>query len=160
MVSVVLCSFLILWYSCAGVKSATITLTPKNFSKIGISKHPCFGTCPVYNILIQKNGEALLKANANLKTGLKGEYRSVLSSREIKQVIEALQHAGFFSLQDSYGDKAVSDLPSTDIEVELLDGTKKNVHDYGNKGTTGLQQLYEVIDSIVNNKKWKTDKED
>ena len=118
---------------------------------ISLSKNPCFGSCPVYSIKIQKNGNIQLVAKEHVKNNLKGIYTSTLS----KEDLDFINSIHFKLLENNYGNKNVSDLPSTDIEVHFPDGQSKKINDYGNHGTPELEKLYEQIEVIIGKLHWK-----
>lgn len=119
--------------------------------KLSISKNPCFGSCPVYIIDILKNGKIYLNAKDHVKNDLKGNYVAKLTAED-KKILSALDLKG---LKDKYGERNVSDLPSTDIEISFTGGSIQKTNDYGNHGTPELEKLYALIDSFIANKKWE-----
>ncbi|WP_228407600.1 MULTISPECIES: DUF6438 domain-containing protein [Chryseobacterium] len=118
---------------------------------ITLTKNLCFGSCPVYTIEIRKNGNIRLDAKNSVKNNLKGVYTSTLSKEDLNSV-NALD---FTLLKDSYGNREVSDLPSTDIEIHLPDGKTKKINDYGNHGSFELEKLYQHIDILIGKLHWE-----
>ncbi|MEL7679075.1 DUF6438 domain-containing protein [Elizabethkingia meningoseptica] len=136
--------------SCTSQKS-NITSNTDNMDKISISKNPCFGFCPTYTIDILKNGKIYLNAKDHVKNNLKGNYTSELTA-EGKKTLASLNLTG---LKEKYGERNISDLPSTDVEISFTGGTVQKTNDYGNHGTKELEKLYAFIDSLIENQKWE-----
>ena len=136
--------------SCTSQKS-NITSNTDNMDKISISKNPCFGFCPTYTIDILKNGKIYLNAKDHVKNNLKGNYTSELTA-EGKKKLAAINLKG---LKEKYGERNISDLPSTDVEISFTGGAVQKTNDYGNHGTKELEKLYAFIDSLIENQKWE-----
>ncbi len=86
-----------------------------------IEKTPCFGTCPVYNLMIFQSGLALY--NGNLNVDNKGKYLVEFSEEEMKTIREKAIEINYFKLQAEY-DSPVTDFPTTRTSIRLNDKVK------------------------------------
>ena len=48
-----------------------------------------------------------------------------------------------------------TDRPSCNLTITYNQGKKKTIHDYGKKGTFGLQKLYKMISRLRTNQNWE-----
>ncbi|OPB94845.1 hypothetical protein BB021_17545 [Elizabethkingia ursingii] len=144
---------LALFFAVLSCTSQKVNTTSNNYNtdKITISKNPCFGFCPTYTIDILKNGKVYLNAKDHVKNNLKGNYTSELTAEGKKN----LANLNLEGLKEKYGERNVSDLPSTDVEISFTGGIVQKTNDYGNHGTKELEKLYGFIDSLIENQKWE-----
>jgi hypothetical protein len=91
---------------------------------IVLERGPCFGSCPVYTLTIDNNG------NVSLKEKDQPEQTYKVDKATAKQIYTEIQSVNFFKLNDKYEDTSVTDLPSTKITVQTPTQTK-SVYMYG-----------------------------
>ena len=117
-----------------------------------MEKTSCFGTCPVYDLKIYKDGWAQLTGTAH--TPYIGNYQLKLSPKEVLLVKKAFRDASFFDLDEKYYAN-VSDLPTT--YVYYHDGERaKKVMDY-HGAPPNLKQLEAYLSTFLD-RKWKKSK--
>jgi hypothetical protein len=58
------------------------------------------------------------------------------------------------SLNDKYGSRNITDLPTSYLRIKFTDGTVKNVEDYGKRGTEKLSQIYKFFEDLRLNQQW------
>ena len=131
---------------------------PKDLKSVVItlSRGPCLGSCPSYTVTIQGDGKVEYIARNNVK--LRGSQSSALSAEQLAQVLQRLDQARFFALED----RAFSwcfDTSSVAVAVSFDGRTKTVVSDGGCTGaTSGLQnqfvQAAYEIDKIVGSDRW------
>jgi len=151
------CSFTFL--SCANKKntatadqsSETITATP--FEVIRYAKTPCFGTCPQFVMTIRSDGFASYRGKRFVE--MEGSWRGEWNQKQIEEVLLKAQEIGFLDMEDSYDNHLVTDLPSTTAVLTVNSQTKSVLNRY--EGPKELAQLYEVLDKIIEDVKWKQD---
>ncbi|WP_270087344.1 DUF6438 domain-containing protein [Sphingobacterium sp. SYP-B4668] len=124
-------------------------------SAVTMSRTPCFGFCPIYTLSIEKDGKATLDAKNHLKNKLQGKYIASVSPKELHTVFKMLQDMKFSSLEDSYGSRNVTDLPSVNTAVVYEGGASKKINDYGNRGTPELSTFYAHMDELLYRLKWE-----
>ena len=151
------CSFTFL--SCANKKntatadqsSETITATP--FEVIRYEKTPCFGTCPQFTMTVRSDGFAFYQGKRFVE--MEGSWRGECNQKQIEEVLLKAQEIGFLDMEDSYDNHLVTDLPSTTAVLTVNSQTKSVLNRY--EGPKELAQLYEVLDKIIEDVKWKQD---
>lgn len=109
------------------------------------------GDCPVYTIIIHKDGKVNLKALRNIPNNLNGTYTSKLGYLDW----EVITHMDFTTLKKSYGNVRYADFSSTDLEIFFTNGKPKKVHDHYSEATPELIKLYEHIDLLFIKLRWK-----
>ncbi|MBO9635945.1 MAG: hypothetical protein J7578_22775 [Chitinophagaceae bacterium] len=132
--------------------SAPSTIDPEY---IKFTTSPCRGTCPVFELFILGNGKAFLHAKGYLKRI--GQFQTTLSTDSHKEFINLVNYINPNKLNYEYRVE-VSDQQSIETEIRL-NGKTKQVYDYGQTGTLGLQQLYLLVEKLIDGEQWQTRKE-
>ncbi|QDP86322.1 hypothetical protein FNJ88_12455 [Chryseobacterium sp. SNU WT5] len=140
--------------------SCSTTQNASKYSKIEYSAGACFGFCPIYKMTIDSDRTALFEAerfnfsrDANSEES-EGTFKGTLKPENYRQLVELLDSQNPKDLKDYYGNKNVSDLPSSNLIITYQDGTVKKIQDYGKHGTKGLEKLYQFFDSLKTNQNW------
>lgn len=121
-----------------------------SISEISLEKTGCFGMCPIYKIILRRDGTATYIGTRFVpKIGTyqgKHEYR-------FERLAELIYKQGFFNLKARYA------LPVTDQDTAIVSvvrsGKRKTVENYGGEAPVELWGIETVIDSIANEIKWK-----
>ncbi|MEO1516994.1 MAG: DUF6438 domain-containing protein [Bacteroidota bacterium] len=79
---------------------------------IEMHKGACFGTCPVYGLVIYENGKVSFDGRMN--TDKLGVHSKQLSKKEFKSIQERFEQANLSQYEDNYRSD-IHDLPSTKI---------------------------------------------
>ena len=117
---------------------------------IELQRTPCYGTCQVYTVKIDKNGKGLFEGVENVdKIGM---FSFSLSQDELMEIENAFHQVDFYQLKKIY-DAEVSDLPTTYISYNK-DGNRKKIMDYYG-APSALRTLENNIESLVLSKKMK-----
>ena len=58
------------------------------------------------------------------------------------------------NLNEKYGERNITDLPSSHLRINFADGTSKHVEDYGKKGTEKLTEVYKFFEDLRTNQQW------
>ena len=58
------------------------------------------------------------------------------------------------NLKDYYGNKNVTDLPTSHLKITFADGTQKHIEDYGKGGTEKLDEVYQLIEDLRKSQNW------
>ena len=120
-------------------------------SEIKISTSLCFGTCPVFELTINKKRQAVY--NAKKFNGLAGIYETSLSQTTFTGLVGLLSYINPGSLKTSY---QVGSTDHQTIELELhYNGLTRKIRDYGLEGTFGLQQLYRLLFRLRETEAWE-----
>ncbi len=132
-------------YSCSGPK----TISSEDVL-IELKRTPCYGSCPVYTLKIDKNGKGLFEGVENVDKI--GRFNFSLSQDELTELANAFQQVNFYQLEKIY-DGQVSDLPTTYITYNK-DGNRKKIMDYYG-APEKLRNLENSIETLVLSKKMK-----
>jgi Domain of unknown function (DUF6438) len=134
------------------------SMPPKDLKSVVVelSRGTCFGSCPAYTIIIHGDGTVEYEGKAFVKVA--GRQTSTLSSEKLAEVLQRLDQAQFFALDD----RAFAwcfDTPSVSVKVFMDGRTKRVSSDAGCAGAKpGLQdafvQAVDDIDKIVGSERW------
>ena len=101
----------------------------------------CMGSCPVYNINIYKDGQAIFKGIKN--TEIHGTHVLMISKKEQNQIINTAKKMNFSKVPEKkYYDNFIKDLPSTKIQM-------LNHNIIYNQSTPSLNKLKQLIYDII-----------
>lgn len=156
-------SIFLMAFSCASKKNASKTedtVETKNPAMIKdtstiikFGKSYCFGKCPVYDLTIMVNGNAIYQPEAH--TALeKGTYTSKIEEDIIKNIFTIAEEIAFFDFDSVYTDPYIQDLPSTFIT--LLDKSTNSLKsvEFVMKQPEGYKKLDEALRKIVDETAW------
>jgi hypothetical protein len=96
---------------------------PSDF-KLRMERKPCHGTCPVYTLTLDAEGQVTFQGQRN--TELKGTHSKTLPAKQVRLVQELIQTANIHQFKNAYDDSTVADLP-TRILAYQAEGRKKKV---------------------------------
>ena len=112
----------------------------------------CFGSCPVFMIRFDKNGNAVYEAKTyNPK---QGNFTGTLSNQNLVEIIDLINYAGLRNLNDNYS-VSWSDDQTSWLRVKYKDGTVKEIKDYGMQGNFALRLIYSKFLALRTNQAWK-----
>ena len=111
---------------------------------IKMEKTACYGSCPVYTIMIDQKGNALFEGVEN--TEHIGLYSFRLNKKQLELLRSYFSQAGFFDMEDKYH-AFVTDLPTIYVTYHS-DGKKKKIMDYYG-APQELKDLEKQIESMV-----------
>jgi hypothetical protein len=135
----------ILIYSCSGMRTIT-----NDDLLIEMKRTPCYGSCPVYTVKIDKNGKGLFEGMENVEKI--GMFSFSLKQDELVELETAFLQIDFYQLKNIY-DGLASDLPTTYITYNK-DGQRKKIMDYYGAPAT-LRALENRIETIVLSKRMR-----
>lgn len=112
----------------------------------------CYGKCPQYELSIQRDGMATLKAERNLELDA-GTYSGKIPETKIERIKETAEAIDFFEMEKKYDDPGVTDLPSR-ISYIAFDGKE---HEVTNRyrGPERLKNLEDLFKELVENTEWE-----
>lgn len=131
-----------------------------NIDKIEYKTSTCFGTCPEFEITIDKNRNATYKAiNFNFseefsENNFEGMFKTKLGEDSFDQIITLLNHIDFPYLKDQYHVDWTDNQTGT-FKVYYNYGKVKEISDYGLKGTKGLEVLHNLLFELRTNQTWE-----
>lgn len=135
---------------------------PKNYhiEKIQFATSPCFGTCPLFEIHIDRDRNAIFLAdeyNFSHDHDAKPEdkaFEAKIDTTTYNNICNMLYYLDFPSLEDNYS-VDYTDAPSVQVIVTYNGGKQKKIEDYGLNGSFGLKQLYKGVKELRFNQKWR-----
>ena len=140
------------------VSCATSNKTSE-FSKIEYSAGPCFGFCPIFKMTINSDRTATFQAerfNFSRNTESEkseGSFKGKIDQEHYNQLISLLDSLPK-DLKEDYGNKNVTDLPTSNLKLNYKDGTIKKIQDYGKSGTPELMKIYQFFEDLKTNQIW------
>jgi hypothetical protein len=152
-----LCAFIFL-FSCNSQKMNS------KYSVIEYEATPCFGFCPVFKMTINADRTAVFEAEHfnfsdrpskdEFSKPREGTFKGTIKQEDYNKLISMLDRLDVKNLNDNYGEKNVTDLPSSHLRVKFADGTSKHVEDYGKHGSEKLSELYQFFEGLRKNQQW------
>jgi len=139
-----------------GNKEHSVTNNPATsgqhgISEIGIEHTPCYGTCPVYTLIIRSdgtvryNGEKFVERVGKLSGKIEEKWR-------FDQLAQFIMDSNFMGLADCYT-TPITDGPTVYTMV-VLNGKRKVVSNYHNTGPSKLWAIEHLIDDLMRQTKW------
>jgi Domain of unknown function (DUF6438)/Ankyrin repeats (3 copies) len=132
---------------------------PKDRRSVSVTlkRTACYGTCPVYSVVIHANG--LVEYLGELNVGIPGQQTGRIPPEKLLDLLRDFEGIHFFDLQDKYSE-ACTDQPTAVISI-LVDGKTKEVSNYfgGCEGAKSgpqvdLARLAEQIDNAAGSGRW------
>jgi putative hemolysin len=145
----------------AGEQSATYTLEMDNRVsdalpaevEITLERTACFGTCPIYTLVIYGDGTAVF--NGTDFVSQTGEYTTTIAIDDISHLVGEFVQAGYFDWNDAYTNREMTDMPTVITSIKV-DGQYKQIEHYiGDiSAPEALTALEDLIDATVNSSQW------
>jgi hypothetical protein len=121
---------------------------------------PCMGSCPVYTLHIQANGDVQFTGTQYVKA--QGTQTAHLPAEEVQHLVAQFTALHFFTLHDFYGKMGDCTVYATDTDSLRLTlrmaSQEKTVEGYlgcvEGRDAEGLVALGELMDTTVNSAQW------
>lgn len=110
----------------------------------------CFGMCPYFNLKIYKNGEAIYEGKNFVD--MIGFYHTTFDIASLQKLKDTADHIQYFSLQDTYDNPRVTDLPT--VITGVWDGNKLKTVSDRYKGPDELEEIYQLLEEMIQGAKW------
>jgi Domain of unknown function (DUF6438) len=88
---------------------------------VRLSRGMCYGTCPVYEVVLRREGTASWRGEAF--TERLGEFEGQVDAADFLRLASFIERAGFFGWEDEYV-APVTDNPTHELEV-VRDGDRR-----------------------------------
>ncbi|SHG41792.1 hypothetical protein SAMN05443633_11521 [Chryseobacterium arachidis] len=134
------------------------------YSVIEYEATPCFGSCPIFKMTINADRTAVFEAeHFNFSKGFskgefdkprEGTFKGTIKEEDYKKLVALLDGLDVKNLNEKYGERNVTDLPTSHLRVNFEDGSTKHVEDYGKRGSEKLAELYKFFEDLRNNQQW------
>lgn len=128
--------------------------TPRDYriEKVVFSTDACYGTCPIFTLQLARNGAATYHAEQYNK--LKGNFTTIVQAQPLAEIWTLLNYLNFPRLQTNYS-IAATDHPTCTLTITYGGGKVKTITDYGERGTFGLGQVYELLFTLRTTQAWQ-----
>lgn len=133
--------------------------TPSKYSKIEYSAGPCYGFCPIFKMTINADRSAIFEAERfnfsrdTTSEKSEGTFKGKIDQENYNKLISLLNSLPN-DLKNDYGNKNISDLPTSYLTLNYQDGTMKKIEDYGKHGTPDLEKVYQFFEDLKTNQNW------
>jgi hypothetical protein len=121
------------------------------YDSISIRRVACFGTCPVYELTLFRDGRARYVGKKFVSR--MGTYTGSLALRDYGRLCQLLDVLGFMALPDSFAAR-YTDLPTAVITAHRTPEGNKSVSDYGYVGPIELWAMQQLIDDAGEQISW------
>lgn len=118
---------------------------------LSLERTSCFGQCPTYKIEV--NAKGIVTYRGKNFVDKVGTYRKKISKKQLLQLVNAIEEAGFWSFEKLYDDHRVTDIPSV-VTTCKMDGKEKKVINR-NGGPEQLEALEREIERIIGEEGYK-----
>lgn len=133
-----------------------------NIEKIEYSTTPCYGSCPEFEIVINKDRTArFIAKHFNFYSETEkwtkkdeGIFKTTIKQKEFTEIIDILNYIDFPNLENGYSVNWTDD-QSSKLKITFNNGLTKTINDYGLVGTYGLKRVYQMIFELRKNQNWK-----
>lgn len=139
---------------------------PKSeYSKIEYEAGACFGSCPIFKIVINPDRTAVIDAvhftftdavgrGYDPNTPKEGTFKTTIKEADYNKLITLLNGLNIKTLKHYYGNKNITDLPTSNLRITFSDGSQKEIEDYGKGGTEKLDEVYQFIEDLRKTQDW------
>lgn len=121
--------------------------------QIGIERTACYGKCPIYSLIVNRDGTFRYFGGAFVKR--RGAWHGSVNTVELADVLGYAAEMNYFDLADLYGDETC-DVPGVFTLVKTST-RQKAIYDYAGVGPARLKALENMIDRLLERAKWKRD---
>jgi hypothetical protein len=116
---------------------------------IEMSKKPCFGTCPVYDLVVYETGMATFRGIQN--TDRLGLYSKKIGQEKVRQLVNECIAANLWQFQEVYKSN-VSDLPT--VSITYYEGKEKKTIAGKRERPQPVLKIEEMLDEIAFSSGW------
>ena len=148
-----------LFLACRPAAPALHTVPAASDGRISLERGPCFGTCPVYAVTIERSGAVIFEGRRFVTDT--GTFTDSIPAVRVDSLFRELDAAGWFGFADRYamGEPAcgrfATDLPTVVTEVRMGGRSKRIEHDHGcSDAPEPLSALERRIDEVAGVSRW------
>jgi hypothetical protein len=118
---------------------------------VKLSRGGCFGTCPVYDVTISKNGDVVWEGHFYVASI--GESHSKIAPESARGLIQQFMVPTFWALCGQYS-ASITDNATTETQVRI-GGRSKTVSNYANSAPDWVTSLERAIDAAADTHLWR-----
>ena len=142
----------IFYYFSIGLLFANCTTQKLSISQINFDADACFGTCPVFTMIISSDGTA--HYNAKMYNERKGQFTTIIRPSQFDSLTNLIAKSDFFNLKNEYSTDW-TDHPTYSLTIKLKNGKNKTISDYGPSGPDKHKKIYYLIFSLRETQNWE-----
>ena len=126
------------------------TLSEVEIARIGIERSGCFGSCPIYSLVVEADGSFEYIGIANVSRI--GRYKGKADPMRYRSVVALMSEARYFSMQDVYS----VDVTDQEFVYTMAErgGQAKVIENYAASGPLVLWAIEELIDTLLLTADW------
>lgn len=120
-------------------------------SEIGIEREPCFGTCPVYSLIVQSDGSVRYHGVAHVERI--GRWEGKIDPYRFHRVADFILQSDYLKMPEHH----TSGVTCGDTVLTLIrrNGRYKIFSNYASSGPSKLWALQEIIDGLMAKCEWR-----
>jgi len=127
-------------------------MTNHGITEIGLERGGCYGTCPIYTLVLKSDGTFTYKGVQFVEK--LGVFSGTIPVYRFNQLAQFLKDSGYMNLQDGYGE--IGDDRETVYTTVVMNGKRKIVMNHGSGGPSTLWAVEQLIDlALANEAIWK-----
>jgi hypothetical protein len=119
-------------------------------TEIGLERTACFGTCPVYTVILKSDGT--VRYTGEEYVAHKGTRTGRISDWAFNQLAEYLVESGYPEMESNY-EIPVADM-ATAYTTAVVKEKRKIIRNYGDVGPSKLWALQQAIDGVLTEAEW------
>jgi hypothetical protein len=119
-------------------------------SEIGLERTPCYGSCPVYTVIIKADGN--FRYHGEHYVERKGDHTGKVSVREFNDLAQFIIDTGYMNLDHTYY-RAITD-QATVYTTVVMNGKRQLISNYANAGPPKLWAVEQLIDKLLLESQW------
>ncbi|OCX50779.1 hypothetical protein BEL04_18775 [Mucilaginibacter sp. PPCGB 2223] len=116
-----------------------------------VKNSSCLGSCPSFTLAINKDRDALY--HANFYNPVDGKFTAKIDKADYIGIIALINYISIKNLKDHYAVPWTDDQTAT-LRIRFRDGSVKEITDYGEVGTFGLNKLYKMLSALRTSQNW------
>jgi len=117
-----------------------------------VENSSCLGSCPSFTLAINKDRSAFY--NAAFYNPVDGKFTAKIGKANYINILNLINYINIKNLKDNYAVPWTDDQTAT-LRIKFKDGSVKQIRDYGEFGTFGLNKLYKMLSALRTNQNWK-----
>ncbi|WP_435021710.1 DUF6438 domain-containing protein [Tundrisphaera sp. TA3] len=120
-------------------------------TEIALRRSPCFGKCPVDEVILRSDGTAEYVGTRFVPR--LGKYRGKLAPADFETLAKLLADRKFFALDARYA-RPITDQATWTTSAKR-GAVEKKVEDYGGAGPEGLKEIERRIVEVMDRIEWQ-----
>jgi hypothetical protein len=112
----------------------------------------CYGSCPIFELRLGRDGAAMYRAEQY--NNRQGQFAATVTPAQVARLWRLLNYLSVPQLRDFYN-ISLTDQPTCVLTISYANGQVKTIEDYGEEGTLGLRQVYDLLFELRATQQWK-----